>query len=451
MKKRNLFIIAGLLFIVLIAMCGGIYYIIKHTDDIKKGIKEEEQPVNEQKKVALYTSRGMMQIYGDYLVEINDNNLKIMDYKTNILLDQDFEDVKYLNTYYGIDKNIYVITSLNYEEPVEDNIYNFKLYKIDNRELVWIDDFNCEFMQLLYNDNKQVVGIALDDNEFISYDGRFLNLQGYGIKGLGLMGIDAFNFSYNNEKIILTKCSMNICSYAILDIENEDFVSVNYENIAFLSDGNYRVKENGKYGIVDDKGNEKIKCSYDFIDISNKDVIVLYNDKKVDIMNYNYEVLNKDVIDYDIQIPEDIDSEMFGNFNLIHTEYIGNKILVQYKNEKLYIIDEEGNTEVLNDIKSFSYDRLLEKIYIYDWTNDDMSDKNVKEIWNKDLENVSNSKKEIKFYDMTIIIDDDHQATILKDEEKVDEFYYDDELIITEKYFIYNNDLKEETYYYYGV
>lgn len=455
MKKRNLFIIAGLLFIVLIGMCVGIYFIIKYTDDINKEEKEETPSFETEKSVALYTSRGIMQIYDDYLIEIENNNLKIMDYKTNILFDQDFEDVKYLNAYYGIDNSIYVISSLDYDSHEENSIYSFNLYKIVDNELINIKDFNCEFMQFLYDDNKKVIGIALDDNELISYDGTYLNLQGYTIKSIEMMGSDAYNFSYNDKKIILNKCNMDNCSYAIYDMETKNISEVSYENINLLNNDDYRVKQNGKYGVVGENGDTKLECIYDYIDASNKDVIALYKDNEINIMNYNYEVLNKDPINYVTQIPEDIDAVIYGNFDLIYTEYIENKVLIQYKNEnneyKLYIINEDGSTSILDDIKSFSYDKVLELIYIYDWTKDDMSDKQIKEVWNKKLEKVSNNIKEIKLYDMTITIDEDHQSTIIKDGKTLDEFYYDEETIITDKYIMYNNDLKGETYYYYSV
>ncbi|MGM9834992.1 MAG: hypothetical protein ACI31M_04365 [Bacilli bacterium] len=456
MKKKNLFIIAGILFVVLIAMCVGIYFLIKNADKIKlKDDKNQESIVEEEIKIEKYTSRGVMKLYNDYLVEISDNNLKIMDYKTNIIVEENYEEAKYIEAYYGIDNNIYVVTSNDYEKDTE-KVNNFKLSKVVDKEIEHILDYNCKSFHFLNNDKKQVLGIVLDDNkEIIFYDGRYVNLNDYTISSLKVVETDAYGFAYNNENIIVNKCSLDVCSFAILNVSDGKILPVSYDSIAALDNGNYRVKENGYYGIVSNDGSVVLESIYDYIDISNKDVILAFKNNKMVVMNTEYKIINKEEIDMNLEIPTDIDSAIYGNYKLVYASLVGDNYFIdgndKENNYKLYIVNKDGNVEVKENIKSFTYDSVLEEILIYDWIEEDESDKDVKEVWNKNLEKLDNTKKEWNFKELTISVDSKHQATITQNGEIVDEFYYDDETIITEEYFLYYNSLKEETYYYYSV
>lgn len=241
-----------------------------------------------------------------YLIDSNDDNIKIMDLDLNILTE--LEDETDYQFFIGIDGNLYAVEYFD----LDTSVNALFLYVLENDKLVQVKEFVDD--NTVYNlilNNAKLFGIyeqkKVNDKDGIIWEkaiyklnGDRLELGNYWLES-GSALIDAYD-DYdvvNNNYVVVSKSDDGKSLFGIYDLNiGKLIVEVSYDAIYATEKDAFIVEKDGKTGIINSKRKLLVDYEYDFI-ADNGDFYVVSKNNKLAIMNSDYELITD--FDFDLQ------------------------------------------------------------------------------------------------------------------------------------------------------
>lgn len=362
-----------LIIIIGLVILGG-WLFIKYAKpfDSKKDSQINASSGNDVKSEVSYVSYEKvydnLTVIGDkYLIDKNDENIKIMDLDLNVLTEfEDDTDYQFLT---GIDGGLYAIEYFD----IDTSINALFLYVLENDKLVQVKELVDEDTEynLIMNDDK-LVGIyerktyLSDENSDMVHSNTIYKLSGEE-SYLGdftleseeqLLDMAEDYYIVNNNYVVISENVDDTSLFGIYDLNKDEVVvEPNYDAIYATNKDAFIVEKDGKTGIINSKRKLLVDYEYDFIH-DNDDFYVVSKKNKLAIMNSDYELVTD--FSFDFQGYWDREPEYYyklccANFNTFKVYKHNDRYVLTinyglygaaedgYKKNESYIISEDGS------------------------------------------------------------------------------------------------------------